>query len=184
MVKPIRAFTGSYNGISHVLASKATVGLGFDLTRTPVPTQYEFDAIWDTGATNSVISKNVVKQCGLKPTGIAVVNTAGGPVKCNTYLVSIGLPNGVGFPAVRVTEAPIGSADMLIGMDLIAKGDFVVTSFQGKTVFSYRTPSVATIDFVVEAKQMKAPNSTGKTGRNDPCPCGSGKKYKKCCGAN
>lgn len=22
-----------------------------------------------------------------------------------------------------------------------------------------------------------------KTGRNDPCPCGSGKKFKKCCGA-
>ena len=22
---------------------------------------------------------------------------------------------------------------------------------------------------------------TGKTGRNDPCPCGSGKKFKKCC---
>ena len=21
-------------------------------------------------------------------------------------------------------------------------------------------------------------------GRNDPCPCGSNKKYKKCCGAN
>jgi hypothetical protein len=25
--------------------------------------------------------------------------------------------------------------------------------------------------------------STPKTGRNEPCPCGSGKKYKKCCGA-
>jgi uncharacterized protein YecA (UPF0149 family) len=23
----------------------------------------------------------------------------------------------------------------------------------------------------------------GKVGRNDPCPCGSGKKYKKCHGA-
>ncbi len=23
-----------------------------------------------------------------------------------------------------------------------------------------------------------------KSGRNDPCPCGSGKKYKKCCGQN
>lgn len=23
-----------------------------------------------------------------------------------------------------------------------------------------------------------------KTGRNDPCPCGSGKKYKACCGKN
>jgi len=26
-------------------------------------------------------------------------------------------------------------------------------------------------------------NKTKKVGRNDPCPCGSGKKYKKCCGA-
>ena len=25
-------------------------------------------------------------------------------------------------------------------------------------------------------------NEHPKTGRNDPCPCGSGKKYKKCCG--
>ncbi len=25
---------------------------------------------------------------------------------------------------------------------------------------------------------------SAKVGRNDPCPCGSGKKYKKCCGAN
>jgi len=23
---------------------------------------------------------------------------------------------------------------------------------------------------------------TAKTGRNEPCPCGSGKKFKKCCG--
>lgn len=26
--------------------------------------------------------------------------------------------------------------------------------------------------------------SLSKVGRNDPCPCGSGKKYKKCCGLN
>jgi len=25
--------------------------------------------------------------------------------------------------------------------------------------------------------------STAKVSRNDPCPCGSGKKYKRCCGA-
>jgi preprotein translocase subunit SecA len=25
-------------------------------------------------------------------------------------------------------------------------------------------------------------NDTPKVGRNDPCPCGSGKKYKQCCG--
>jgi uncharacterized protein len=27
-------------------------------------------------------------------------------------------------------------------------------------------------------------NRPAKVGRNDPCPCGSGKKHKKCCGAN
>ena len=26
-------------------------------------------------------------------------------------------------------------------------------------------------------------SQSGGPGRNDPCPCGSGKKYKKCCGA-
>lgn len=27
-------------------------------------------------------------------------------------------------------------------------------------------------------------NNATKIGRNDPCPCGSGKKYKTCCGRN
>jgi SEC-C motif-containing protein len=27
------------------------------------------------------------------------------------------------------------------------------------------------------------PATSQKIGRNEPCPCGSGKKYKKCCGA-
>ena len=32
-------------------------------------------------------------------------------------------------------------------------------------------------------KKAQANVSVQKTGRNDPCPCGSGKKYKNCCGA-
>ncbi len=28
------------------------------------------------------------------------------------------------------------------------------------------------------------PKRSVKIGRNEPCPCGSGKKYKKCCGAS
>jgi HEAT repeat protein len=34
-----------------------------------------------------------------------------------------------------------------------------------------------------EAGEAIAPAQSQKVGRNDPCPCGSGKKYKKCCGA-
>ena len=39
-----------------------------------------------------------------------------------------------------------------------------------------------------QAQANEAAQNPGQTpkhiGRNDPCPCGSGKKYKKCCGAN
>lgn len=36
-----------------------------------------------------------------------------------------------------------------------------------------------------QAETVKKPKKreTAKVGRNDPCPCGSGKKYKKCCGS-
>ncbi len=37
--------------------------------------------------------------------------------------------------------------------------------------------------FYVEGARGSFPAHAEKTGRNDPCPCGSGKKYKKCCGA-
>ncbi|MGI8967443.1 MAG: SEC-C metal-binding domain-containing protein, partial [Limisphaerales bacterium] len=58
------------------------------------------------------------------------------------------------------------------------------------------TPTTATAtrsvgqasDMVSEASEMVSrskPVRTGpKVGRNDPCPCGSGKKYKHCCGKN
>lgn len=33
-----------------------------------------------------------------------------------------------------------------------------------------------------ELKDSRTVRNENKIGRNDPCPCGSGKKYKKCCG--
>ena len=33
-----------------------------------------------------------------------------------------------------------------------------------------------------EGKSKKKPKKVEKVGRNDPCPCGSGRKYKQCCG--
>lgn len=34
------------------------------------------------------------------------------------------------------------------------------------------------------AGRQQAPRVSTKVGRNEPCPCGSGKKFKKCCGAS
>jgi preprotein translocase subunit SecA len=46
-------------------------------------------------------------------------------------------------------------------------------------------PAAAPIPVSFDVDGDKKPQITaagGKVGRNDPCPCGSGKKYKKCCG--
>lgn len=37
---------------------------------------------------------------------------------------------------------------------------------------------------IISGVHGQSRNYGNKVGRNDPCPCGSGKKYKKCCGAN
>jgi len=39
-------------------------------------------------------------------------------------------------------------------------------------------------DLVTNRSEESGPKQAqaNKIGRNDPCPCGSGKKYKKCCG--
>ncbi len=43
-----------------------------------------------------------------------------------------------------------------------------------------RSISKAVAEHAADAPE---PTRDAKTDRNDPCPCGSGKKYKKCCGA-
>jgi preprotein translocase subunit SecA len=46
-------------------------------------------------------------------------------------------------------------------------------------------PAQFVAEQVVDAADRKAddPSTWGKVGRNEPCPCGSGKKFKHCHGA-
>ncbi len=48
-----------------------------------------------------------------------------------------------------------------------------------------QTAKITATNGSTDGSDKKRPVKKGeKVGRNDPCPCGSGKKYKKCCGAN
>lgn len=79
---------------------------------------------------------------------MAQAHTAGGVVPTETYVVNIMLPNGVGFANVTVTRGLLSDgADVLIGMDIITRGDFAITNKDGNTVFSFRFPSQTAIDF-------------------------------------
>lgn len=51
-----------------------------------------------------------------------------------------------------------------------------------RTVFHFLLQaSIKTKEAVKTAEESVYVPSGRKIGRNDPCPCGSGKKYKKCC---
>ncbi len=62
---------------------------------------------------------------------------------------------------------------------------------QHKTMFNKPEDEIPTIHEPVieqtpefDGKVKQVVRESPKIGRNDPCPCGSGKKYKKCCGKN
>jgi predicted aspartyl protease len=142
--------------------------------------------IWDTGATGSVITKSVASALGLVPVNSTLVHGVHGVKEVNVYFVKITLHNKNITLNALVTECEELSADnsvgMLIGMNIINMGDFAITNYQGQTTMSFRVPSIQVIDFVKGLKSGIHIVKDKIPGRNDPCPCGSGKKYKHCCG--
>jgi len=114
-----------------------------------------FQALWDTGATNSVITKVVVDKLGLSPIGMGRVYTPQGEAITNMYLVNLLLPNNIGIPSLRVSEGILKGFDVLIGMDIISLGDFAITHKNDGTVFSFQLPSTHEYDFVKQINNSK-----------------------------
>lgn len=63
---------------------------------------------------------------------------------------------------------------------LDAKAEYLYTLSQWEGIFSEEKRKEISKSY----KESKTVRNENKIGRNDPCPCGSGKKYKKCCGVN
>ncbi|SER33221.1 protein translocase subunit secA [Faunimonas pinastri] len=62
--------------------------------------------------------------------------------------------------------------DPLTGMDDVEAGQITAAA-----------PAVASEDSLAAARDPNDPSTWGRVARNEPCPCGSGKKYKQCHGA-
>ena len=106
------------------------------------------------------------------------------------------LKEGVGLNAYAqrnpISEYRIQSADLFDEMTAEIKEDTVrmILSVQPRKqeIKRIEVAKVRTEGFVgsgePEKKKPVVIKKGDRVGRNDPCPCGSGKKYKKCCGAN
>ena len=67
------------------------------------------------------------------------------------------------------------------------KSRYLENKIFSSTTVLYNSKAFSKTLGIIE-EDIEKPNLEGidlsKIGRNDPCPCGSGKKFKKCCGAN
>lgn len=130
-------------------------------------------AIWDTGATNSVISEALFRQMGLPTLSMAPVSGVTGNSQLPVTLIDIGLLNGVRVPNVRVSVASVPGFDVLIGMDIISIGDFAVTQANGQTMFSFMYPPGSKhIDFT-------EPPWSSSLGASPPPSAGGASQRKK-----
>ena len=152
--KPFRCFTTRADGRVNVLKNEISVSEAYDpRSGDPAPQSKQFVGIWVTDATGGVIQKRIADELGISPSGRVVVHGVGkdgapNELEPNAYLINIYLPNQVVIMAVKVSEGTISGADILIGMDVIGCGDFVITNFNEKTTWSFRVPSGEEIDFV------------------------------------
>ena len=136
-------FTAKYKGISRVLKSKVFVEAAILKNN-----KEEIEALWDTGASCSMIRPEVVQGLNLIPISKTTIGTPSGKdIPSNVYLINLYLPNKVVIENVRVVEGIPNNCQMLIGMDVINCGDFVVTNYN-RTAFSFRMPSMKEMDFV------------------------------------
>jgi len=102
-----------------------------------IPKRSQIIALWDTGATISVISEETAEKLDLFSIGKLLVNHADGQIECNTYIINVFLQNQIEFTGIVVACSRLPGIDMLIGMDIITKGNFSMINDEGRTIFSY-----------------------------------------------
>ena len=99
------------------------------------------NAMWDTGATTTIISSRIVRQLKLEPYQQGGISGIGGASNTNTYLVHVLIPTGDVVTNCEVMKSDFEDYDVIIGMDIISLGDFCFTNPDDYSVFSFRIPA-------------------------------------------
>jgi hypothetical protein len=115
----------------------------------------------------------VVDDLGIQPITMTQVQGVNSLTMSPVFLVDFVLPMGVTIGAINATLGALSpGVDVLIGMDVINLGDFVVTNKNGRTRMSFRVPSQWSTDFVAMITQAN-------TGRAQPAGTPPRRKRRK-----
>jgi len=87
-------------------------------------------------------------------------------------------PQNAEFVIREILDRP----EFSLEKDLDPLMDEFKPSFKGKRIYPYILPMSPKYVKAMKPELYQKKKDEPKVGRNDPCPCGSGKKYKKCCG--
>lgn len=134
------AFMVEYKGVVPSIVTAAGIRPAEITQRDNTETFIRISALWDTGATRSVITPELAKKLNLVPVGKMTVTGVNSQEVVNVYLIDITLPNRVLLPSVEVAESNFMGGDILVGMNIIQLGDFAIANAKGKTRFSFCIP--------------------------------------------
>ena len=85
---------------------------------------------------------------------------------------------------MEIVNAVLGKNMTLDDLLKTYKRRYLTNKIMSSTTVLYRSNAFSNTLGIIEDEENKPEIDFSKVGRNDPCPCGSGKKFKKCCGAN
>lgn len=124
------------------------------LQKVPVPAYDDPQALkckslWDTGATNTVISQRLVTSLNLSVISKTQIFGVNNLSETTIHAIDLWLPNHCVIRKIPAAKGELSQdSDVLIGMDIISRGDLSISNFNDRTIFSFRYPSVGNIDFV------------------------------------
>ena len=134
-------FTKEYATRVNAIITEAHIFPAFKEGELPPLRFYTQNAAWDTGAQRTVIAPHVAEALELKSLGKVPLMGVGGDKEADVYKVAIALPDAKIYRDYFVYGIDIDDYEILIGMDIISKSDFVITNADGHTVLSFRNPS-------------------------------------------
>ena len=127
--------------------------------------------IFITGCTNNDIVLNTDEEV------LQYINESG-------FMDTIGKENLSIIDTIQIDDSKIVTFLSNTGQGYIVcekneKGNYIMTDNMGQGTVSNELGGKAPR---TSGSNEPIVNNEPKVGRNDPCPCGSGKKYKNCCG--